>query len=244
MKQVALITGASRGIGRAVATELSRQGYAVCINYIQSREAAEALAAQLRGQGREAIAVQADVANSGAVNAMVRQVEAELGSVTLLVNNAGISWHGLFQDMDDGEWDRTLAVNLTGARNTARAVLPRMISEKSGCIVNISSMWGLRGASCEVAYACSKAAIVGLTRSLALELAPSRIRVNCVAPGCIETDMVRVLGEETREMLVEETPIGRLGTPEDIAHAVAFLASEKASFITGQVLTADGGFIV
>ena len=244
MKQVALITGASRGIGRAVATELSRQGYAVCINYIQSREAAEALAAQLRGQGREAIAVQADVANSGAVNAMVRQVEAELGSVTLLVNNAGISWHGLFQDMDDSEWDRTLAVNLTGARNTARAVLPRMISEKSGCIVNISSMWGLRGASCEVAYACSKAAIVGLTRSLALELAPSRIRVNCVAPGCIETDMVRVLGEETREMLVEETPIGRLGTPEDIAHAVAFLASEKASFITGQVLTADGGFIV
>ena len=244
MKQVALITGASRGIGRAVATELSRQGYAVCINNIQSREAAEALAAQLRGQGREAIAVQADVANSGAVNAMVRQVEAELGPVTLLVNNAGISRHGLFQDMDDGEWDRTLAVNLTGARNTARAVLPRMISEKSGCIVNISSMWGLRGASCEVAYACSKAAIVGLTRSLALELAPSRIRVNCVAPGCIETDMVRVLGEETREMLVEETPIGRLGTPEDIAHAVAFFAEEGSSFLTGQVLTADGGFNV
>ena len=244
MKQVALITGASRGIGRAVAVELSRQGYAVCINYIQSREAAETLAAQLRSEGREAIAVQADVADSGAVNAMVRQVEAELGPVTLLVNNAGISWRGLFQDMDDSEWNRTLAVNLTGARNAARAVLPRMISEKAGCIVNISSMWGLRGASCEVAYACSKAAIVGLTRSLALELAPSRIRVNCVAPGCIETDMVRVLGDETREMLVEETPIGRLGTPEDIAHAVAFLASEKASFITGQVLTADGGFIV
>ena len=244
MKQVALITGASRGIGRAVAVELSQQGYAVCINYIQSREAAETLASQLRSEGREAMAVQADVADSGAVNAMVRQVEAELGPVTLLVNNAGISWHGLFQDIDDSEWDRTLAVNLTGARNAARAVLPRMISEKAGCIVNISSMWGLRGASCEVAYACSKAAIVGLTRSLALELAPSRIRVNCVAPGCIETDMVRVLGEQTREMLVEETPIGRLGTPEDIAHAVAFLASEKASFITGQVLTADGGFIV
>ena len=244
MKQVALITGSSRGIGRAVALELSQAGYAVCINYIQSREAAESLAAQLRGEGREAIAVQADVADSHAVNEMVRQAEAELGPVTLLVNNAGISWQGLFQDMEDAAWDRMLAVNLTGARNTARAVLPRMISEKSGCIVNISSMWGLRGASCEVAYACSKAAIVGLTRSLALELAPSRIRVNCVAPGCIETDMVRVLGQETREMLVAETPIGRLGTPEDIAHAVAFLASEKASFITGQVLTADGGFIV
>ncbi len=244
MKQVALITGSSRGIGRAVALELSLAGYAVCINYIQSREAAEALAAQLRGEGREAIAIQADVADSHVVNEMVRQTEAELGPVTLLVNNAGISWQGLFQDMEDAAWERMLAVNLTGARNAARAVLPAMISQKSGCIVNISSMWGLRGASCEVAYACSKAAIVGLTRSLALELAPSRIRVNCVAPGCIETDMVRVLGQETREMLVAETPIGRLGTPEDIAHAVAFLASEKASFITGQVLTADGGFIV
>ena len=244
MKQVALITGSSRGIGRAVALELSQAGYAVCINYIQSREAAESLAAQLRGEGREAIAVQADVADSHAVNEMVRQAEAELGPVTLLVNNAGISWQGLFQDMEDAAWDRMLAVNLTGARNAARSVLPAMISRKGGCIVNISSMWGLRGASCEVAYACSKAAIVGLTRSLALELAPSRIRVNCVAPGCIETDMVRVLGQETREMLVAETPIGRLGTPEDIAHAVAFLASEKASFITGQVLTADGGFIV
>ena len=244
MKQVALITGSSRGIGRAVALELSLAGYAVCINYIQSREAAEELAAQLRGEGREAIAIQADVADSHVVNEMVRQTEAELGPVTLLVNNAGISWQGLFQDMEDAAWERMLAVNLTGARNAARAVLPAMISQKSGCIVNISSMWGLRGASCEVAYACSKAAIVGLTRSLALELAPSRIRVNCVAPGCIETDMVRVLGQETREMLVAETPIGRLGTPEDIAHAVAFLASEKASFITGQVLTADGGFIV
>ena len=244
MKQVALITGSSRGIGRAVAAELSRQGYAVCVNYLLHRAEGEALAAQLRSQGREAIAVQADVADSQAVDAMVRQTQEALGPVTLLVNNAGISWHGLFQDMGDDDWDRLLAVNLTGARNAARAVLPGMISEKNGCIVNISSMWGLRGASCEVAYACSKAAIVGLTRSLALELAPSHIRVNCVAPGCIETDMVRVLGPETQDMLVEETPLGRLGTPEDIAHAVAFLASEKASFITGQVLTADGGFII
>ena len=134
-------------------------------------------------------------------------------------------------------------MNLTGARNTIQAVLPAMLSEKRGCIVNISSIWGLRGASCEVAYACTKAAIVGLTRSLALELAPSGIRVNAVAPGCIETDMVRALGEDTRAMLVEETPLGRLGTPEDIAHAVSFLASDRASFLTGQILTADGGFI-
>lgn len=244
MKQVALVTGSSRGIGRAVAAELAKEGYAVCVNYLRHRKAAEALVSQLRAQGREALAIQADVADSRAVEEMVRQAESDLGPVTLLVNNAGISWQGLFQDTDDETWDRILAVNLTGARNAARAVLPRMISEKTGCIVNISSMWGLRGASCEVAYACSKAAIIGLTRSLALELAPSGIRVNCVAPGCIETDMVRVLGRETRDMLVAETPLGRLGTPEDIAHAVAFLASEKASFLTGQVLTADGGFIV
>lgn len=244
MKQTALVTGSSRGIGRAIAVELAREGWAVCVNYLEHREAAEDLVRLLRAEGWEAIAVRADVSDRDAVEAMVRTAQAELGPIELLVNNAGISYQGLFQDTSNEIWDRTLAVNLTGARNAAQTVLPHMLSEKRGCIVNISSMWGLRGASCEVAYACSKAAIIGLTRSLALELAPSGIRVNCVAPGCIETDMVRVLGEETRAMLVEETPLGRLGTPEDIAHAVAFFASEKASFLTGQVLTADGGFIV
>lgn len=244
MRQVALVTGASRGIGRAIAAELSAEGWAVCVNYLEQKTAAEDLVRRLRAQGREAIALQADVADRQAVEAMVEAVEAELGPVGLLVNNAGISRQGLFQDTSDADWDRILAVNLTGARNAIQAVLPHMLREKRGCIVNISSIWGLRGASCEVAYACSKAAVVGLTRSLALELAPSGIRVNCVAPGCIETDMVRVLGPETRAMLVEETPLGRLGTPEDIAHAVAFFASEKAAFLTGQVLTADGGFIV
>lgn len=244
MKQTALVTGSSRGIGRAIAVELAREGWAVCVNYLEHREAAEDLVRLLRAEDWEAIAVRADVSDRNAVEAMVRTAQAELGPIELLVNNAGISYQGLFQDTSNEIWDRTLAVNLTGARNAAQAVLPHMLSEKRGCIVNISSMWGLRGASCEVAYACSKAAIIGLTRSLALELAPSGIRVNCVAPGCIETDMVRVLGEETRAMLVEETPLGRLGTPEDIAHAVAFFASEKASFLTGQVLTADGGFIV
>ena len=244
MKQTALVTGSSRGIGRAIAVELAREGWAVCVNYLEHREAAEDLVRLLRAEGWEAIAVRADVSDRDAVEAMVRTAQAELGPIELLVNNAGISYQGLFQETSNEIWDRTLAVNLTGARNAAQAVLPHMLSEKRGCIVNISSMWGLRGASCEVAYACSKAAIIGLTRSLALELAPSGIRVNCVAPGCIETDMVRVLGEETRAMLVEETPLGRLGTPEDIAHAVAFFASEKASFLTGQVLTADGGFIV
>ena len=244
MKRVALITGSSRGIGRAIVSELAGEGWAVCINYLTRRDAAESLLEELRGQGCMAIACQADVADRAQVAAMVRRAERELGPVRLLVNNAGISFQGLFQDTEDSAWARMLDVNLTGCRNAAVEVLPGMLREKAGCIVNISSMWGLRGASCEVAYACTKAALVGLTRSLALELAPSGIRVNCVAPGCIETDMVRVLGEETRAMLVEETPIGRLGRPEDIAHAVAFLASDKAGFITGQVLTADGGFTV
>ena len=243
MRKIALVTGASRGIGRGIALQLAREGWDVCVNYIQQQESAEAVAAQIRSIGQNAMVYQADVADSEAVEAMVHAVEAQLGPVTLAVNNAGISGQGLFQDTSDEVWDRHMAVNLGGARNVIRAVLPHMLSEKSGCIVNISSIWGLRGASCEVAYACSKAAVIGLTRSLALELAPSGIRVNCVAPGCIDTDMVKVLGNETRSMLIEETPLGRLGTPEDIAHAVAFFASDKASFLTGQVLTADGGFI-
>ena len=244
MKKVALVTGSSRGIGRAIAAQLAREGYAVCINYIEQQQAAEALVAELQAEGCLAMAIQADVADRAAVNAMVAAAEAAFGPVTLLVNNAGISRQGLFQDVDDELWDRYFAVNVTGARNTIQAVLPHMLHEKSGCIINISSIWGLRGASCEVTYATTKAALVGLTRSLALELAPSGIRVNAVAPGCIETDMVRALGQETRDMLVDATPMGRLGTPEDIAGAVSFLASDKASFMTGQILTADGGFIV
>ena len=244
MHPTALVTGASRGIGRAIAQALAEEGWPVCINYLERRSAAENLARRLRDRGREAMIYQADVADESAVAAMVQSVQRTLGPVELLVNNAGISHQGLFQDTGSALWDRILAVNLTGARNAVQAVLPHMLEEKRGCIVNISSIWGLRGASCEVAYACSKAALIGLTRSLAMELAPSGIRVNCVAPGCIETNMVRVLGTETQAMLVEETPLGRLGTPEDIAGAVAFLASDKASFLTGQVLTADGGFIV
>ena len=244
MRRSALVTGASRGIGRAVAAVLAREGWAVCVNYLERRDAAESLVRELRAQGRAAMAFQADIADREAADACVRAASEELGPVELLVNNAGISRQGLFQDLDDAAWDRLLAVNLTGPRNAVLAVLPHMLSEKRGCVVNISSMWGLRGASCEAAYAATKAGVIGLTRSLALELAPSGIRVNCVAPGCVETDMVRVLGEDTRRMLAEETPLGRLGRPEDVAEAVAFLASEKAAFITGQVLAADGGFVV
>jgi 3-oxoacyl-[acyl-carrier protein] reductase len=175
---------------------------------------------------------------------MAAQAEAELGPIELLVNNAGIAGAELFQDVTDEMWDRYMGVNLDGARNAILAVLPHMLHEKRGCIVNISSMWGLRGASCEVAYSCTKAALIAMSRSLALELAPTGIRVNCIAPGVIKTDMLDALPPEVLPQLAEETPLRRLGTPEDIAHLAVFLASEKASFITGQVITADGGFIV
>ena len=243
-RRSALVTGSSRGIGRAIARKLAAEGWPVCVNWIEHGAAAASVVRDIRASGGTAIAVQADVADAAAVAAMVRTAAEELGPVELLVNNAGIAGQSLFQDISDEMWNRYFAVNLGGARNAIRAVLPHMLHEKRGCILNISSMWGLRGASCETAYACTKAGLIALTRSLALELALSHIRVNCVAPGVVDTDMVQVLGADTLRALAEETPLGRLGTPEDIAAAAAFLCSDAASFITGQVLTADGGFVV
>lgn len=243
MKKVALITGSSRGIGRAEAIALARDGYAVCVNCVEREDKAQELAEQLRSEGCEAMWYKADVADAAAVKQMVAEVEKTLGAVTLLVNNAGIAKQCLFQDMTEDYWRHIFDVNLNGAFNTIQAVLPHMLHEHSGCIINTSSIWGQHGASCEVAYSATKHAIIGLTRSLAQELAPTNIRVNCVAPGVINTDMVQVLGRETLDALAEDTPVGRLGRPEDIAAVVSFLASDAASFITGQVITSDGGFI-
>ena len=243
MKKVALITGSSRGIGRAEAIKLARDGYAVCINCIEREDKAQELCAKLQREGCEAMWYKADVSDSTAVKQMVAAIEKNFGAVTLLVNNAGIAKQCLFQDMSEDYWRHIFDVNLNGAFNTIHAVLPNMLHEHSGCIINTSSIWGQHGASCEVAYSATKHAIIGLTRSLAQELAPTNIRVNCVAPGVINTDMVQVLGKETLEMLAEDTPVGRLGRPEDIAAIVGFLASDEASFITGQVITSDGGFM-
>ena len=242
MKKVALISGSSRGIGRACADTLAHRGYAVCINYIERQDKAEELCKKLLDEGLEAMCFRADISDRAAVHEMVEAVRRRFGEVTLLVNNAGIARQLQFQDISEEYWRRIFDVNLNGAFNTIQEVLPAMLDRHSGCIVNVSSIWGLHGASCEVAYSSTKHAIVGLTRSLAQELAPTNIRVNCVAPGVINTDMVQVLGRETLDMLAADTPLRRLGRPEDIAETVAFLASDSASFITGQILCSDGGF--
>ena len=245
MKRIALVTGSSRGIGRAAAAALARDGYAVCVNYLTRKDKAEELVSLLRDEGLEAMAAQADVADRAAVLRMAAEAaDAFGGPVSLLVSCAGIARQALFQDVTPEYWQRIFDVNVTGAYNSIQAVLPAMLHAHAGGIILISSIWGQRGASCEVAYSATKAALIGMTRSLAAELAPTGIRVNCVAPGVINTDMVQVLGEETLRALAADTPLGRLGTPEDIAEAVRFFASDRASFITGQVLTADGGFIL
>lgn len=231
----ALVTGGSRGIGAAIVREFAAGGMAVSFLYRQNREAAEALAKET---GAEAICV--DIADGKAVAKAI----ADAGHFDILVNNAGISSFSLLQELPDEEWERCIATDLSGTFYCTKAVLPGMISRKWGRIVNISSMWGIAGSACEVHYSAAKAGLIGFTKALAKEVGLSGITVNCVAPGVIDTDMNRGLGEDTLRALAEDTPVGRLGTPEEVAGLVAYLCSERAGFITGQVICQSGGLVI
>ena len=244
MKGVALVTGASRGIGRAIALRLANDGYTVAVHCIKSAEQADAVCAEIRASGGQAQSYLCDISDGKAVNDMVSRIRAELGEITVLVNNAGIAQQKLFTDIIPEEWRRMMAVHVDGTYHTCYAILPEMIHNHSGVIVNVSSMWGQTGASCEVHYSTAKAAVIGFSKALAKEVGPSGIRVNCVAPGVIQTDMLADFDEETLSTLAEETPLCRLGTPEDVAAAVSFLVSDQAGFITGQVLAPNGGMVI
>lgn len=239
-----LITGASGGIGRATARLFAGQGYAVAVHCHRSRDSAEALVQELQASGSNAILVEADVSNDGEVLQMVRQTEAAFGEISVFIHNAGIASQKLLTDLPPDEWRALMGVHLDGAFYGCRHVIPGMVRRKRGKILFVSSMWGVTGASCEAAYSAAKAGLIGLAKALAKELGPSSIQVNCVAPGVIDTAMCADLDTETRHALTDETPLGRLGTPEDVAQALAFLASPAADFITGQILGVDGGFAV
>ncbi len=243
MKTV-LITGASRGIGAETARLFAQKGWAVAVNYRNSREAAEELVSEIRKNGGTALAIPADVGDPEQVEALFQTAERELGQIEALVNNAGIAQQKLFTDLTDEDWDELFRVDVKGVFLCCRRALPAMIRRHRGVIVNISSMWGQVGASCEVHYSAAKAAVIGLTRALAKEVGPSGIRVNCIAPGVIQTEMNGNLTPETLEALKEETPLELLGDPADVAKAAWFLTSEDSAFITGQVLGVNGGMVI
>ena len=233
---MALVTGGSRGIGAAISRELAAAGARVAVNYRSGREAAEKVVAEIGG-----LAVQADVSHPEQAQGLVERVEAELGELDILVNNAGVTRDTLIARMSDEDWEVVLETNLRGPFNTSRAVARKMLRRRTGAIVNLTSVVGLHGNPGQANYASSKAGVIGLTKALARELGSRGVRVNAVAPGYIRTELTEVLPEQAREAILTNTPLGRLGEPEDVAGAVRFLCSDEARFVTGEVLLVDGG---
>ena len=234
-----LITGGSRGIGEAMARLYADQGWRVAFTYLNSDEKAQSLS---RESG--ALALRCDAKSEAETSVMAEQVLRQFGHLDALICNAGISYTGLLQDMTVSQWDELFAVHVRGAFLATRAFLPGLISRQSGSILYVSSMWGQVGASCEAAYSACKAALIGLGKALAKEAGPSGVRVNCLCPGVIQTDMLRAFSQEELQILADDTPLCRLGTPLDVARAAFFLSSQSASFITGQVLGVNGGFVI
>ena len=243
MKKVALVTGGAKGIGAAIVKKLCKDGYSVAINYNKSEQRALSLCSFCASEGFTALPVRCDVSSSSEVEKMFTEIEEKLGSVEVLVNNAGISLWGLFDTVTDEQWAEIIGTNLTGTFNCTRRAVPAMLKNKYGRIINISSVWGQEGASCEAAYSASKAGVIGLTKALAKEYAPSGITVNCICPGVIDTDMMSRFSDEEKAELCEDIPAGRMGSPEEVAEAVSFFASENSSYVTGQILGVNGGMI-
>ena len=241
--KLALVTGGAKGIGAAICRTLAENGFNIAINYNTSEEDARSLKEELSAI-TDVEVFKADVASSAEVDAMFSEIEACLGNVFVLVNNAGIAQQALFTDITDEMWRKMIDVNLTGAFNCCRRVLPSMINHKSGKIINVTSMWGQVGASMEVHYSASKAGLIGLTKALAKEVGLSGITVNAVSPGIVMTDMMASFDSDVKATLQEETPLNKLGVPQDIADTVLFLASDKADYITGQVIAVNGGYVI
>lgn len=244
MSQTAIVTGASRGIGRETARQLAAAGWRVMIHYHTSKEYAETLCRQLTGLGADADLFGADLSDSKQAQKLIDATQHRFGRIDLLVNNAGIAQQKLLTDLTDEDWQAMLQTNLSSVFYCCRAVLPSMISRKKGKIINFSSIWGISGASCEVHYSAAKAGVIGFTKALAKEVGPSGIQVNCIAPGVIDTEMNSRLTQETLEALKEETPLERIGTPNDVARCVLFLAGAGGDFMTGQVLSPNGGIVI
>ena len=244
MAKNVLITGASRGIVAATARQFGAEGWNVALNYCRSRSQALALAAELGASGVEAVALEGDVSDPDQAAALVAAAQA-LGPLDALVCCAGVALpQQLLTDTTDEQWRRVMGVDLDGVFYTIRAACPGFVRRQRGAIVTVASLWGETGGSCEAAYSAAKAGVVGLTRALAKELGPSHIRVNCVSPGVIDTEMNAHLAPQDMAALGEEAPLGRIGTPEEVARAICFLASDQAAFITGQVLRVDGGMVI